>query len=118
MGTRDVMAVASGPAGPVLAGPVLTLAFKTAHALGYVHGRGSARAAAPRSYRLLWGGGGWGLLSRPLIARPPVHHVHMCNKICDPSLCMGQDTRDFPLCYGLPQLPDPVNHVEFYLGIH
>ena len=48
MGTRDVMAVASGLAGPVLAGPVLTLAFKTAHALGYVHGRGSARAAAPR----------------------------------------------------------------------
>ena len=40
------MAVASGPAGPVLAGPVLTLAFKTAHAQGYVNGRGSARAAA------------------------------------------------------------------------
>ena len=43
------MAVASGPAGPVLAGPVLTLAFKTAHAQGYVIGRGSARAAALRS---------------------------------------------------------------------
>ena len=43
----NIMAVASGPAGPVLAGPVLagpvlTLAFKTAHAQGYVNGRGSA----------------------------------------------------------------------------
>ena len=34
------MAVASGPAGPVLAGPVF--AVKTAHAQGYVNGRGSA----------------------------------------------------------------------------
>ena len=40
-----VMAVASGPAGPVLAGPVLTLAFKAVHAQGYVNGCGSARAA-------------------------------------------------------------------------
>ena len=36
----QVMAVASGPAGPVLAGPVF--AVKTAHAQGYVNGRGAA----------------------------------------------------------------------------
>ena len=40
------MAVASGPAGPVLAGPVF--AVKTAHAQGYVNGRGSAMRCVSR----------------------------------------------------------------------
>ena len=68
------MAIASGPAGPVLVGPVLTLAFKTARAQGLM-GVASRELLRLDHIASPVGGRPPPFYTRPAIARPPVRKL-------------------------------------------